>query len=162
MTSVIHKVKDESTSRITKRWVFFPSLHIYKSLPGITIFRKLNPSMIPLPAEVKECSQKSIRLTSYILIYLIDLLYKRLILMLTRRFAVHLNRSLVGLLGIVIEKTDVAYLRSFPCVVVKKTFQVTCGDPETEVDLILSRAGIFETPKDIDDFKICWVESWFH
>ena len=75
--------------------------------------------------------------------------------MLTRRFAVHLNRSLVGLLGIVIEKTDVAYLRSFPCVVVKKTFQVTCGDPETEVDLILSRARIFETPKDIDDFTIC-------
>ena len=75
--------------------------------------------------------------------------------MLTWRFAVHLNRSLVGLLGIVIEKTDVAYLRSFPCVVVKKTFQVTCGDPETEVDLILSRAGIFETPKDIDDFTIC-------
>ena len=75
--------------------------------------------------------------------------------MLAWRFAVHLNRSLVGLLGIVIEKTDVAYLRSFPCVVVKKTFQVTCGDPETEVDLILSRAGIFETPKDIDDFTIC-------
>ena len=74
--------------------------------------------------------------------------------MLTRRFAVQLNRSLVGLLGIVIEKTAVAYLRSFPCVIVKKTFQVTCGDPETEVDLILSRAGIFKTPKDIDDFTI--------
>ena len=28
-------------------------------------------------------------------------------------------------------------------------------DPETEVDLILSRAGILETPKDIDDFTIC-------
>ena len=75
--------------------------------------------------------------------------------MLIRRFAVHLNRSLVGLLGKVIEKTVVAYLRSFPCVIVKKTFQVTCGDPETEADLILSRAGIFETPKDIDDFTIC-------
>ena len=48
--------------------------------------------------------------------------------MLTRRFAVHLNRSLVGLLGIVIKKTVVAYLRSFPCVVVKKAFEVTCGD----------------------------------
>ena len=57
--------------------------------------------------------------------------------MLTRRFAVQLNRSLVGLLGIVIEKTAVAYLRSFPCVIVKKTFQVTCGDPETEVDLMI-------------------------
>ena len=75
--------------------------------------------------------------------------------MLLRRFAVHLNRSLVGLLGKVIEKTVVAYLRSFPCVIVKKTFQVTCGDPETEADLILSRAGIFETPKDIDYFTIC-------
>ena len=53
----------------------------------------------------------------------------------------------MGLLGIVIEKTDVAYLRSFSCVVVKKTFQVTCGDPETEVDLILSRAGV---PADLD------------
>ena len=75
--------------------------------------------------------------------------------MLTWRFAVHLNRSLLGLLGIVIEKTDVAYLRSFLCVIVKKTFQVTCGDPETEVDLILSQTGIFKTPKDMDDFKIC-------
>ena len=56
---------------------------------------------------------------------------------------------------VVIEKTDVAYLRSFPCLVVKKTFQVTCRDPETEVYLILSRAGILVTPKDIDDFTIC-------
>ena len=36
--------------------------------------------MIPLPAEVREFLQRSIRLTSYILIQLIDLLYKRLIL----------------------------------------------------------------------------------
>ena len=25
------------------------------------------------------------------------------------------------------EKTEIAYLKSFPCIVVKKTFQVTCG-----------------------------------
>ena len=74
--------------------------------------------------------------------------------MLTRRFAVHLNRSLGGLLGIVIEKIDVAYLRSFPCEVVKKTSQVTCGDPETDVDLILSRAGIFETISMILQFSL--------
>ena len=111
--------------------------------------------MIPLPAEVKECLQKSIRLTSYTPFNQLICCISVSSYMLTRRFAVHLNRSLVGLLGIVIEKTDVAYLRSFPCVIVKKTFQVTCGDPETEVDLILSRAGIFETPKDIDDFTIC-------
>ena len=43
------------------------------------------------------------------------------------RFVVRLNRSLVELVGLVIEKTEVAYLKSFPCIVVKKTFQVTCG-----------------------------------
>ena len=47
--------------------------------------------------------------------------------MLTWRFAVHLHRSLVELVGLVIEKTEVAYLKSFPCIVVKKTFRVTCG-----------------------------------
>ena len=30
-------------------------------------------------------------------------------------------------MGLVIEKTEVAYLKSFPCIVVNKTFQVTCG-----------------------------------
>ena len=71
MTSVTHKFKDESTSKLPRDGFFFSSLHIYKNLPRITVFRKLkcpDPSMIPLPAEVKECSQKSIRLTSYILI----------------------------------------------------------------------------------------------
>ena len=29
-------------------------------------------------------------------------------------------------MGLVIEETEVAYLKSFPCIVVKKTFQVTC------------------------------------
>ena len=29
------------------------------------------------------------------------------------------------------------------------------SDPENKVDLILSRADIFETPKDIDDFTNC-------
>ena len=73
----------------------------------------------------------------------------------TWKFAVHLNHSLVGLLGIVIVKTYVAYLRPFPCVVVRNTFQVTWGDPETEVDLTLLRACIFKMSKDMDDFTIC-------
>ena len=47
--------------------------------------------------------------------------------MLIGRFAVQLNRSLVELVGSVIEKTEVVYLKSFPSVIVKKTFQVTCG-----------------------------------
>ena len=55
------------------------------------------------------------------------LMCKRLILVLTWRFAVHLNRSLMELVGLVVEKNEVAYLESFPCMVVKKTFQVTCG-----------------------------------
>ena len=63
------------------------------------------------------------RLTSYILI---DMLYSVSSYMLTWKFAVHLNRSPVELVGFVIEKTEVAYLKSFPCVVVKKTFKVTC------------------------------------
>ena len=77
--------------------------------------------------------------------------------MLTWRFAVQLNRSLVELVGLVIEKTEVVYLQSFSCVVFKKTFQVTCRvasfpDTENEVDLILLLAGIFESLKGIDDF----------
>ena len=42
--------------------------------------KMFRPSMIPLAAEVKEWLQKSIWLTSNILIWLIDLLFKRLIL----------------------------------------------------------------------------------
>ena len=85
MTSVTHKFKDESTSELPRDRFFplFAYLHIYKDLPRITVFRKLkcpDPSTVPLPAEVKECSQKSIRLTSSILIQLIVLLCKRLIL----------------------------------------------------------------------------------
>ena len=45
--------------------------------------------------------------------------------MLTWRFAVYLNQSLVELVGLVIEKTEVAYLKSFPCLVVKR--QVSSG-----------------------------------
>ena len=108
--------------------------------------------MIPLPAEVRECLQKSIRVTSYVLIYLINLLYMRLIVHADKEICCSFTSFAGGTFGIAIEKTDVAYLRSFPCVVVRKTFQVT---PETEVDLILSRFGIFETPKDINDFTNC-------
>ena len=99
---------------------FFLSFHIYKNLPRIAVFRKLkcpDPSMIPLPAENKECLQKSIRLTSYTPFNQLICCISVSSYMLTRRFAVHLNRSLVGRLGIVIEKTDVAYL---PCAVVKR------------------------------------------
>ena len=47
--------------------------------------------------------------------------------MLTWKFAFHLNRSLGEFVGLVIEKTEVAYLKSFPCIVLKKTSQVTRG-----------------------------------
>ena len=58
--------------------------------------------------------------------------------MLAWGFAVHLNP--VELLGLVIEKTEVAYPKPLPCVVVK----VTCGVASFQI----------ETPKDIDDFTI--------
>ena len=150
MTSVTHINSKMNQPPNYQQMSFFPSFHIFKNLPRITVFRKLkcpDPLMFLCRRKSKNVYKSQfdwqttcISVSSY---------------MLTRRSAVHLNRSLVGLLGVVIDKTDVAYLRWFPCVVVKKTFQVTCGDPETEVDLILSRAGIFETPKDIDDFRIC-------
>ena len=88
--------------------------------------------MIPLPAENKECLQKSIRLASYTPFNQLIRCISVSSYMLTRRFAVHLNRSLVGRLGIVIEKTEMAYLRSFPCAVVKKTFEVTCGEVDSK------------------------------
>ena len=53
------------------------------------------------------------------------LLCKRLVLHATMKIFYSFNRSLVELEGLVIEKTEVAYLKSFPCIVVKKTFQVT-------------------------------------
>ena len=116
MKSVTHKFKDESTSELPRDGFFFP-LCIYKNRPRITVFRKLkcpDQSMIPLPAEVRECLQKSIRLTSYILIQLIDLLYKRLILHANKEICYSFKSFAGGTFGIVIEKTDVAYLRSFP------------------------------------------------
>ena len=83
MTSVTHINSKMNQLQNYQEMGFFPSFHIYKNLPRITVFRKLkcpDPSMIPLPAEVRECLQKSIRLTSCILISLIDLFYKCLIL----------------------------------------------------------------------------------
>ena len=50
--------------------------------------------------------------------------------------AVDCYRSLVELVGLVIEKTEAAYLKSFPCVVVKKTFQITCGIASFQIQKI--------------------------
>ena len=59
----------------------------------------------------------------------------------TWRFVVRLNRSLVELVGLVIEKTEVVYLKLFPCVIIEKDISShlrSCkfSDPENEVDLI--------------------------
>ena len=66
----------------------------------------------------------------------------------TWKFVVQFNRSLVELVGLVIEKTEVVYLKSFPCLIIEKDISGhlrSCkfSDPENEVDLIFSRAGIF-------------------
>ena len=88
--------------------------------------------------------------------------------MLTWKFTVHLNRSLVELEGLVIEKTEVAYLKSFSCKKDISSHVRSCkfSDSENDVDLILSLAGIYEKPTDIDYFTFCpthrcWVELWF-
>ena len=89
------------------------------------------------------------------------------------RFALHLNRSQVEHLGLVIKKTEVVYLKSFIAFLISCKNDISShlrsckfSDPENEVDLILSLAGIFETLADIDYFTICathkcWVELWF-
>ena len=51
------------------------------------------------------------------------------------------------LVGLAIEKTEVAYRKSFRCIVVKKDISSHLrswkfSDPEKEVDLFLSRAGV--------------------
>ena len=64
--------------------------------------------------------------------------------MLTWKFTVHLNRSLVELEGLVIEKTEVAYLKSFSCKKDISSHVRSCkfSDSENDVDLILSLAGV--------------------
>ena len=88
--------------------------------------------------------------------------------MLTWKFSVHLNRSLVEIEGLVIEKTEVAYLKSFSCKKDISSHVRSCkfSDSENDVDLILSLGGIYETLTDIDYFTICpthrcWVELCF-
>ena len=88
--------------------------------------------------------------------------------MLTWKFTVHLNRSLVELEGLVIEKTEVAYLKSFSCKKDISSHVRSCkfSDSENDGDLILSLGGIYETLTDIDYFTICpthicWVELCF-
>ena len=66
--------------------------------------------------------------------------------MLSWRFAVHYNCSLLELVCLVIERTKVAYLKSFPWVVVKKTFRVTC-------EVFRSRKWLWSYF--VDDFTIC-------
>ena len=91
--------------------------------------------------------------------------------MLTWRFAVHLNLSLVELVGLVIEKTEVAHLKSFPCIVVKKTSQVTCGDqisvlsgvvvPIVDVDrcLAMVKVGLSRFQKPKGNWQACITDS---
>ena len=63
VTSVARKFKDESTTEIPRDGFFSSLPDIQKNLSGITALRKLkcpDPSMIPLPAEVKVWLPESI------------------------------------------------------------------------------------------------------
>ena len=57
-------------------------------------------------------------------------------------------------MGLVIEKTEVVPLRSCKKGISSHLRSCKFLDPENEADLILSRAGIFKTPKDIVDLTI--------
>lgn len=75
--------------------------------------------------------------------------------MLALIFAVHLNRSLVELVGLVIKKTEVAYPKSLSCVVVK----VTCGFGRFQIQkmkvILFRRVPASSRRQDIDDFTVC-------
>ena len=80
--------------------------------------------------------------------------------MLTWKFAFHLNRSLAEFVGFSYREdrgcvSQVVSLHSFKKDISSHSRSCKFSDPENEVDLILSLAGIFETPKDIADFTIC-------
>ena len=79
--------------------------------------------------------------------------------MLTWKFVVHVNRFLMELEGLVIEKTEVASqvvpLHSCKKDISNHLRSCKFSDSENEVDPILSLAGIFETPTNIDYFTIC-------
>ena len=62
--------------------------------------------------------------------------------------------------------SQVVSLHSFKKDISSHSRSCKFSDPENEVDLILSLAGIFKTLTGIDNFKICpthrcWVELWF-
>ena len=120
MTSVTHKFKDVSIFEIPRDGFFSASHDIQKNLSGTTACRKLKIHQDSFVGR----SQRMVKRVN-----LIDKPHTDLgnYLMLTWKFVVHVNRLLMELEGLVIEKTEVAYLKSFPCIVVKKTFQITCG-----------------------------------
>ena len=109
--------------------------------------------MIPLPAEVKECSQKSIRLTSYILIQLIDLLCKRLILHANMEICCSFKSFAGGTCGFSYREDRSCISQVVPLCSCQK--DISSHLRSCKFSIILSGAGIFETPKDIDDFTIC-------
>ena len=147
--------------RNTKR-CFSPSLHdILKNLQGIIAFRNLkcpDPSMIPLLVEVKECLQKLIWLTSYILIYLGDLLYKRLILHDNMEFCCSFKSFASGTCGFSYREDRSCISQVVPLCSCQK--DISSHLRSCKFSIILSGAGIFETPKDIDDFTIYPTHRW--
>ena len=122
--------------------------------------------MIPLPAEVK--------------VNLIDKLYtdlgnyplcKRLILHANMEICFSFKSFAGGTCGFSYREdrgcvSQVVSLHSFKKDISSHSRSCKFSDPESEVDFILSLAGIFETLTGIDNFKICpthrcWVELWF-
>ena len=114
--------------------------------------------MIPLLVEVKECLQKLIWLTSYILIYLIDLLYKRLILHDNMEFCCSFKSFASGTCGFSYREDRSCISQVVPLCSCQK--DISSHLRSCKFSIILSGAGIFETPKDIDDFTIYPTHRW--
>ena len=114
--------------------------------------------MIPLLVEVKECLQKLIWLTSYILIYPGDLLYKRLILHDNMEFCCSFKSFAGGTCGFSYREDRSCISQVVPLCSCQK--DISSHLRSCKFSIILSGAGILETPKDIDDFTIYPTHKW--
>ena len=92
----------------------------------------------------------------HILIKLIDLLFKRLISQSNMEICFSFKSFAGGTYGFIVsEETEVAYLKSVLCIVIKKTFRVT------SFYFVACRHLRNDDLFTICPTHRCWLESWF-
>ena len=160
MTSVTHKFKDVSIFEIPRDGFFSASHDIQKNLSGTTACRKLKIHKDSFAGR----SQRMVKRVNLIDKPLTDLgnylLCKRLILHANMEIYCSFKSFAGGTWGFSYREDRSCISQVVPLHSCKKDISNhlrSCkfSDSENEVDLILSLAGIFETPTNIDYFTIC-------